>query len=105
MADKVSDYAPKRKGPVPRSPLIARLFGWATFYKFLTLQSRVWGSVGCCTHCGRWRGAYLENSNTAYYWDGKGRDPNAPIRLCREHAAEHHAYWKSMWNDYNSGRL
>lgn len=46
----------------------------------------------------------MESSCTAYYWDGKGADPNASIPLCRFHAKEHHEYWAEMWADYRASQ-
>jgi hypothetical protein len=42
----------------------------------------------------------LEDSCTAYHWDGKGLDPNRPIALCRKCAVDHHEYWNEQWNEY-----
>lgn len=55
--------------------------------------------------CQRTEGVELEPSRTAYHWDGKGVDPNAPIWLCRECAKEHHEHWDGMWADYYSGLM
>jgi len=52
-----------------------------------------------CCHCGSTVEVLLESSRTAYCWDGKGKDPNAPMPLCRECAKEHHAYWDDMWSN------
>jgi hypothetical protein len=32
-------------------------------------------------------------------------DPNAPLALCRDCAAEHHEHWDGMWSDYYSGLI
>lgn len=58
-----------------------------------------------CAHpnCTATEGVQMESARTAYHWDGKGENPNADIPLCREHAAEHHAYWDEMWAGYYSG--
>ena len=29
-------------------------------------------------------------------------DPNTPVALCRDCAADHHAHWDEMWNTYYS---
>jgi len=42
-------------------------------------------------------------AKTAYCWDGTGEDPNHPLLLCDECAAEYDEYWDSMWDDYYSG--
>ena len=57
-----------------------------------------------CQNCGD-RGTKLEDSRTAYVWDGKGKDPNAPIRLCATCAIEHHTYWDDIWTQYNNSRF
>lgn len=45
----------------------------------------------------------LESARTAYSWGDKTQpDPNAPIPLCRPHAAEHHDHWDSMWAEYHA---
>ena len=54
-----------------------------------------------CTHCGTKKDVTLESSRTAYYWDGKGKDPNAPIPLCPPCAVEHHQHWDDMWDQVN----
>jgi hypothetical protein len=51
----------------------------------------------CCERCGTLEGVSLEDSRTYYDWNGEGEDPNRPIRLCRQCAAEHHDYWDAMW--------
>jgi hypothetical protein len=33
------------------------------------------------------------------------RDPNRPIFLCGQCAAEHHSYWNDMWAEYYYGRF
>lgn len=53
--------------------------------------------------CFTFRGVRLEDSRTAYAWDGMGENPNAPTYLCRQCAKEHHTYWDGMWADYYSG--
>jgi hypothetical protein len=40
-----------------------------------------------------------------YYWNGKGKDPNGPMLMCKEYAMESNWYWKEMWEEYYSGRL
>lgn len=47
-------------------------------------------------------GVRLHSSRTAYWWDGQGEDPNRPVALCPECAAEHHEYWDERWDDYRS---
>jgi hypothetical protein len=32
-------------------------------------------------------------------------DPNRSVMLCRECAAEHHAYWDERWSEYQSNLL
>lgn len=69
---------------------------WSRF-RHHTLPRLKHDLFGACLGCGAWRGVELECSRTAYHWDGKGRNPNAPIRLCRTCAADHHSYWDEMW--------
>jgi len=68
-----------------------------------------------CRGCGSDKNVRLEDSRTAYaqkpytLWmalihDDKIPDPNAPIPLCRECAAEHHAHWDEMWEEYHYDR-
>lgn len=54
-----------------------------------------------CAHCGATEGVTMESSRTNYSWDGKGKDPNAPIPLCRPCAVEHHQNWDDMWAQVN----
>lgn len=61
-----------------------------------------------CVRCESTEGVKLEDSRTMYHFDGKigsEDDPNRPIPLCRECAAEHHEHWDSMWADYYSDKL
>jgi hypothetical protein len=47
-------------------------------------------------------GVQMENSRTTYHFEGiigSPEDPNRPLPLCRSCAADHHAYWDSMWAD------
>ena len=60
--------------------------------------------LGRCERCSV-SPAQLTPSCTAYAWDGKGRDPNAPIMLCADCAEEHIAYWDSVWSDYYGGLI
>lgn len=53
-------------------------------------------------------GVELESSRTMYPFDGEAgspSDPNRPIALCRNHAAEHHAHWDEMWAEVRAGWL
>lgn len=52
-----------------------------------------------CKYCGSEEGVCLESARTAYHWDGKGEDPNAPVPLCRPCAKEHHDHWDDMWSN------
>lgn len=68
-----------------------------------------------CEYCGATEGVQLEDSRTAYDTTPFDRfdrinkldepDPNAPVLLCRDCAADHHAYWDEMWKDYYASRL
>jgi hypothetical protein len=64
-------------------------------------------------------GVELEDSRTAYVrprldaWTrlllddellGRPPDPNAPLWLCRDCAADHTEYWDEMWRDYYSSQ-
>lgn len=44
-------------------------------------------------------GVQLEPSYTMYHWDGKGKDPNRPVWLCRRCEPEHKEFWKDMWSN------
>ena len=52
-----------------------------------------------CEHCGSWRGTALEDSRISIHWDGRGVDPNSPIRLCRKCARAHHDHWDEVWGE------
>lgn len=73
-----------------------------------------------CENCGSTLGVEHEGSRTAYArerlscWqrlklDGEGLgeqpDPNRDPWLCRDCAAEHHAYWDEQWDEYHRGLL
>ena len=61
-----------------------------------------------CFRCGTTAGVEMENSRTAYHYEGKTgdvNDPNNPIPFCRACAKDHHEYWDGMWAEYNAGRL
>lgn len=89
-----------------------KLFKYPNKLFFLRIRFRNWWSVrtyrlrrnlrkllGRCERCSA-KPAELTSSGTAYVWNGKGRDPNAPILLCSECAKEHIAYWDEMWREY-----
>ena len=44
-------------------------------------------------------GVSLHSSRTAYCWDGDGEDPNRPVALCPDCAADHHDRWDDMWSN------
>ena len=44
------------------------------------------------------------DSMTAYYWDGKGDDPNDPGNLCDICYEEYRAYWTEKWDEYRSSQ-
>jgi len=44
-------------------------------------------------------------SMTAYEWDGKGEDPNAPRNLCPPCSQAHVETMQDQWDEYNAGRL
>ncbi len=73
-----------------------------------------------CECCGSTEGVELESARTAYVRRPPTRyerlgfddplndeppDPNAPLMLCRDCAAEHHASWDQVWSEYRSGLL
>jgi len=68
-----------------------------------------------CVCCGSTDGVQLEAARTAYHREAATRyerlmfedpvndipaDPNAPIMLCRDCAAEHHENWDMVWSDF-----
>lgn len=59
---------------------------------------------GGCWCCGSIVRVQEEDSRTMYHWDGKGKNPNAPVKLCRLHAKLHHEHWDAMWAEYNNSR-
>lgn len=59
--------------------------------------------IEACERCEETKGVKIEDSRTAYHWDGKGDDPNRPLLLCRSCANEHHAHWDERWDEYYSG--
>ena len=68
-------------------------------------ESKLGEALGKCEYCGSRYKTRYERSRTAYHWDGKGEDPNRPVLLCRECAAEHHDHWDGMWDEYHAGLL
>lgn len=73
-----------------------------------------------CECCGSTVDVRLEDSRTAYpyeipaptVWDKvldrepePPPDPNAPVWLCRECAADHHSLWDERWSEYYAGLL
>ena len=61
-----------------------------------------------CLCCTRTEGVEMENSRTAYHFEGElGSldDPNKPIPLCRPCAEEHHMHWDDMWAEWRAGLL
>lgn len=61
--------------------------------------------MGClCDRCGTAEGVAFEESRTAYEPTEEDPCPNAPVPLCRDCAAEHHAYWDEMWREYQSSQ-
>lgn len=83
------------------------------------------GPEGSCIACGAIEGVELESSRTMHYvplrrvsryerlklddpfFDDPPAppDPNAPIRLCRECAEEHHSNWDECWAAFYAGLL
>ena len=58
-----------------------------------------------CLICQHAEGVEMEDSRTAYHWEGDGDDPNAAIPLCRACAEQHHEYWNDMWSEYRHSVL
>ena len=77
-----------------------------------------------CEQCGRSEEVQLEDSRTCYVkpaptWYERilskdegltptsevGEDPNQPIWLCRDCAAEHHRFYDDQWKEFYSGLL
>lgn len=56
-----------------------------------------------CMGCHTKEGVKMWPSRTAYYWDGKGDNPNAPVPLCEDCGKEHDEYWAEMWSYANGG--
>lgn len=42
---------------------------------------------------------------TAYYWDGKGEDPNRDVVLCESCWMEYYDYWAGLWDEYYAGQM
>lgn len=74
---------------------------------------------GACERCGATEGVQWEDSRTAYDTtpldtptrleriadrDDPPPDPNRPVFLCRDCAAEHHEFWDSQWEEYYRSR-
>lgn len=63
-----------------------------------------------CMECGSSEDIRLEDSRTNYepkpvtLWhhirEELPPDPNAPVALCRDCAADHHAYWDERWDEW-----
>jgi hypothetical protein len=51
----------------------------------------------CCLVCGTAEGVRNRPSFTAYYWDGKGQNPNRDVPLCEPDFEDHAAHWADMW--------
>lgn len=47
----------------------------------------------------------IHHAMTAYYWDGKGENPNRDFLCCENHYKEYFDYWSEMWRDYYTGIL
>lgn len=54
-----------------------------------------------CAHCDTTEGVKMHSSRTNYGWDGKGKDPNAPVPLCDPCAKIHHENWDDLWLEVN----
>jgi hypothetical protein len=65
----------------------------------------IWRQKPICQNCGTLWGLKLADSCTAYPWDGKGRDPNAPVLLCPRCSEDHYEHWHEMWSEYYAGRI
>jgi hypothetical protein len=62
-------------------------------------------ALGGCERCASFYPTTMQASRTAYAWNGEGKDPNLPLRLCTDCAVDHHAYWDERWDDYWRGCL
>jgi hypothetical protein len=89
----------------PIDPEIARLPCSDVCKWSFTFNQMSIGVPGVCLRCEATEGVELEDSRTQYDWDGEGRNPNAPIPLCKKCAEVHHEEWDSRWDEYNQGRL
>lgn len=58
-----------------------------------------------CLRCERSEDVELVPSQTAYPWDGSGKDPNAPFPLCPLCANEYRQLMDDLWSEYRSGQL
>jgi hypothetical protein len=63
------------------------------------------GEGTACEACGNIGDVQPEDSRTMYEWNGDGDNPNSPIRLCRDCAADHHANWDETWREYKASLL
>lgn len=57
-----------------------------------------------CEECGGSEDVTTRAAMTAYYWDGTGENPNAPVTLCKTCMDDYCAYWQSMWDEYHSSQ-
>jgi hypothetical protein len=79
---------------------------WLTILFLIGFVSNLlWRLIPTCESCSSHIGLGEEDSRTSYHWDGKGKNPNACLLLCRKCAILHHEFWDSMWDDYNSSRF
>lgn len=60
-------------------------------------------ALGGCEHCGSFWQLAMRGPWTCYVWDGKGEDPNRPMKLCPDCGADADDYWADMWAQVRNG--
>ena len=58
---------------------------------------------GVCAHCGVYAPLKAPDSMTSYDWDGQGRDPNFPGRMCGTCCEDYVDYWAAARKDLGHG--
>jgi hypothetical protein len=69
------------------------------------LDGELHGAGLLCTNCGTTEGVEIVHAHTAYSPTEEDPDPNVPVPYCPDCAEYDRAYWESLWDEYNAGRL
>jgi hypothetical protein len=58
-------------------------------------------ALGGCSNCGSFHRLDWQPSMTAYASKPGEPDPNAPVWLCEDCAADYEDHWTAMWDEYH----